>query len=111
MKKIALALMLVWFGASAHASEQQPLIAVYHFKDSSCGAWAKTASTPVNRQVYVAWFRGFVSGYNYGAPKNQVNTTLSDETVALYVDKFCRDNPLSDFPPAAFKLIDELKSK
>jgi hypothetical protein len=111
MKKIALTLLLVWFGASVYAAEEQPIIAVYQFNDGSCGAWAKTATVPVTRQVYVHWIRGFISGYNYGAPKNQVNTTLSDETVALYVDKFCRDNPLSQFPASAFKLVDELKSK
>jgi len=111
MKKIALALLFVFFGASANSSAQKPLIAIYHFHDNSCGAWAKTANAPINRQVYVAWIRGFVSGYNFGAPNDQVNNTLSDETVALYVDKFCRDNPLSQFPTAAFKLIDELKTK
>jgi hypothetical protein len=111
MKKIVLALLFVLFGSSAFASNQNPIIAVYHFKDGSCGAWAKTASTPSTRQVYVHWIRGFVSGYNFGAPNDQVTNMLSDETVALYVDKFCRENPLSLFTASAFKLVDELKTK
>jgi hypothetical protein len=111
MKKIALALMFVLFGACAHATEQKPIIGIYHFKDNSCGTWAKTADDPSTRQVYVHWFRGFGSGYNYGAPNDQVTNMPSYETIALYIDKFCRDNPLKPFTAAAFKLINELKAK
>src|SRR5215831_10846998 len=81
---------------------------VYAFADISCGAWVKSKEDQVTRQVYHYWFRGFVSGYNFGNPYNQVFMMPNDETLDLYVDKHCQEKPLDAFISAAFKLVEEL---
>jgi|SRR6266540_584396 len=85
-------------------------VAVHAFEDMSCGAWSKSGQEPYVRAQYLWWIRGFVSGYNFGDPTNQiaVGRMPSNETVALYVDKFCREKPLNLFVDAAFDLVKEL---
>jgi len=44
------------------------------------------------RLIYGVWFRGFVSGYNFGNSANQVALDKMPDpaSVSLYVDKYCR---------------------
>lgn len=80
------------------------------FQDSSCGQWAASSNEAMTRQVYVFWIRGFLSGHNY-ANQSQQTKSVTNETIALFVDKFCRDNPLMSFEGAAFRLSDELSGR
>ena len=84
-------------------------IAVFGFEDSSCGAWSTSSTT--GRQEYYWWFRGFVSGSNFGNPGAQVNLNrMPDEkTLYLFIDKYCREKPLNPFTGAAFNLVKELR--
>ncbi len=110
MKKLLLIILLIFHNVSFAKDDTVPM---FQFKDASCGSWFMTKDEPTMKQVYSFWFRGFVSGYNYGN-KNyyvQLNTLPNNETIFLYVDKYCRDNPLHDFTPSIFKLIDEIKVK
>jgi hypothetical protein len=86
-------------------------IALPSFNDTSCGAWAKSAGNNLERAQYTYWFRGFVSGYNFGRPDNQVGLGRmpDSDTLALYIDKYCRENPLRPFVSAAFYLVEELR--
>ena len=99
--------------ASTTALAQSGPIVVHSFEDTSCGAWVSSAQNSAVRAQYSSWFRGFVSGYNYGRPDSQVQLgRLPDpDTLALYVDKFCRENPLQPFFAAAFRLVDELRDR
>ena len=99
--------------ASITAFAQDRPVAIHSYEDTSCGAWVKSAHNSAVRAQYSSWFRGFVSGYNYGKPDNQVQLgRLPDpETLALYVDKFCRENPLQPFFVTAFRLVDELRDQ
>ena len=65
------------------------------------------------RAQYAYWFRGFVSGYNFGNPYNQVGLgRMPDlDTLALYIDKYCREKPLTPFTFAAFDLVRELRDR
>jgi hypothetical protein len=96
-------------------SGSQPSVQLYHFEDSSCGAWIKSSGegneARSTRQIYEFWFNGFVSGYNFGNPENQVRRMPTPETLFLYIDKFCRENPLSVFTAAAFRLVEETREK
>ena len=76
----------------------------------ACGTWAKSAQEPFTRAQYLWWIRGFVSGYNFGNPSNQIEIARmpNQETVALYVGKFCREKPLALFIGAAFELVKDL---
>ena len=84
----------------------------YTFDDGSCGAWVKSDGNIPVRLQYYSWFRGFVSGHNYANPKNQVALQhLSDETLQLYINKFCQENPLEPFTFAALHLVKEFPAK
>lgn len=104
-----IALVAGLFCCSANAADEP--IAVSGFADMSCGAWAATEHNAVSRAQYLAWFRGFITGVNYSTPQQQIGLDRlpSNETLSLYVDKYCRDNPLSGFPGAAFALAKDLR--
>jgi hypothetical protein len=88
-----------------------PDIATFAFDDVSCAAWSRSASDKITRIEYGIWFRGFVSGYNFGNPGNQVLLgKLPDPPgLAAYIDKFCQANPSVAFIAAAIPLVRELR--
>ena len=88
-------------------------VAIFDFKDRSCGAWARSQENQSTRQVYLYWLRGFVSGYNFGSETDFVplNAMPDLDTMSLYVDKYCRESPLSSFSGAGFQLVKELRVK
>lgn len=108
MKKAALAFAALLCSQACLA--QEPPIAIHSFQDTSCGAWNASASEPMARAQYLAWFRGFVSGFNFARPKHQVELDVmpNNETLSLFVDKYCREYPLNPFVSAAFPLVREL---
>ena len=105
----ASALCLVNF--STAVAQDAPDIAIFSFKDISCSAWIRSHDDEILRERYGTWFRGFVSGYNFGNPGNQVllDAMPNPAAVAAYVDKFCRDNPLLSFVAAAVPLVQEIR--
>ena len=88
-------------------------VPIFSFADTSCGAWTKSQQDGSMRQIYLYWFRGFVSGYNLGSETKQVpmNAMPDQDTLSLYVDKYCREHPLLPFIGAAFQLVKELSVK
>lgn len=82
---------------------------VIGFNDMSCGAWTSSAGKN-DRDVYLFWIRGFVSGFNYAHPRKEISfqDMPNQETLALYVDKYCREKPLSPFIGASVELTKEL---
>jgi len=111
MKRFVFLLCVSLLASAAHARADP--VTVQGFEDMSCGAWAASANSPSARAQYLAWFRGFVTGVNFADSKHQIGLAQmpSDDTVSLYVDKYCRENPLSIFPGAAFKLVKELRAR
>ncbi len=95
------------------ALAQGELISVLSYEDTSCGAWVKSAGDTAGRAQYHSWFRGFVSGYNFGNPENQVyfGRMPNEQTLYLFIDKYCRENPLNPFISAAFKLVEEIREQ
>jgi hypothetical protein len=93
------------------AIAQGKALVQFGYADTSCGTWVTSAGSEGRRAQYTSWFRGFVSGYNFGNPDNQVllGRMPDEQTLSLYVDKFCRENPLSPFVGAAYKLVEELR--
>jgi hypothetical protein len=96
----------------AHAQSQSDAnIVVFSFEDTSCGAWVRSQHQPQLRQIYLYWFRGFVSGSNFGSDTHQVPLEAMPDfaTLSLYIDKHCRENPLQPFVSAALSLVRELR--
>ena len=86
-------------------------IPIISFSDISCGAWVRSAANPADREIYLFWFRGFVSGHNYENLTHQIslNSMPDNETLTLFIDKHCKDNPLTPFVYAAFSLVRQLR--
>jgi len=80
-------------------------------EDASCSAWVKSADNKAIRAYYDFWVRGFVSGYNYGNPAQQVKDGALPPSDALhqYLDQYCRDNPSLSFTGGAIRLVEELR--
>ena len=96
---------------SAALAQEAPDIAIFSFEDISCAAWTRSHGDEMLRAQYGTWFRGFVSGYNFGNSANQVllGAMPDPAAVAAYVDKFCRENPLLSFVAAAVPLVQEIR--
>ena len=58
------------------AAQEAPDIAIFSFEDISCAAWTRSQGNELLRAHYGAWFRGFVSGYNFGNPANQATSRI-----------------------------------
>ncbi len=94
---------------SMAAAQDIPDIAIFSFEDISCAAWTRSRDDETVRTIYGTWFRGFVSGYNFGNSANQVPQDKMPDPPELfaYIDKYCRDNPLLSFVAAAGPLVQE----
>jgi hypothetical protein len=80
------------------------------FEDNSCVAWQASKDDMEQREAYVAWARGFLSGHNYANPKQQVSE-VSRWTVELYIERFCREKPKGQFTDAAYRMSDQYSGR
>jgi hypothetical protein len=113
MRRILRTLFPLFFIATSSALAQDKPVSILSYEDTSCGAWVKSADVNWARAQYFSWFRGFVSGYNFGNPDNQVHRERmpNEQTLYLFIDKYCRENPLNPFVSAAFNLVEELRER
>lgn len=75
----------------------------------SCGDYMANKESQVHRVIVGSYIRGFASGSNWKrTDRKVVGETLTDNMIALYVEKFCAEHPLSDTSSAAFALTKEL---
>jgi len=112
MKRASIGLsMLCCAGLSPAFAQEAPDVNVFSFADTSCAEWTRSKGNEPARAVYVAWFRGFVSGYNFGNSGNQVALDKMPDpaALALYIDKYCRENPALPFIGAAIPLVQEIR--
>jgi hypothetical protein len=111
--KFLILTLLFATGVSYGADDKRPPVSVFSYDDTSCGTWFKSANVEWARAQYLSWFRGFVSGYNVGNPGNQVQLERmpNADTLYLFIDKYCRENPLDPFVSAAFILVEQLSDR
>lgn len=82
------------------------------FGAPDCGQWVKDSTT--NRK---AWLMGYMSGLNVAhelsdsKPKDPLNKMRSAEQAFLWVDNYCRANPMRTVAFAGWELFQELKNK
>jgi hypothetical protein len=111
MKWINAVLVIIAVLLCSSTGAEEQTLTEFSFKEVSCGQWKKLADSVIGRAQYASWFRGFVSGYNFGNPGNQVRRMPDVDTLALYVDKYCKENPLEQFTSAAQGLVVELLAR
>jgi hypothetical protein len=82
------------------------------FGEPDCGEWVLK-----NNNNNKAWVMGFISGLNFGhdearlKPANPLKNLGSAEQLFLWVDNYCKNNPLGTVGNAAEALIFELKKR
>ncbi|MHB8149485.1 MAG: hypothetical protein ACYDIB_04930 [Desulfobulbia bacterium] len=110
MKKVALFIMVAVFLISTDtmAAPRKPIM-VYGFLGESCGKWS--AYTETQRAWYLLWLKGFFTGHNFGNQGHQIMSLPDDESMELYFDKYCRDNPLGNLISPTLRLTEELRDK
>lgn len=106
-KLLPLVLLLAVFASATAGAAPLKLLG---FDDMSCQVWLKSKDDAEQRKQYVAWVRGFLSGHNYANQSQQISV-VSSGTVELYVDRFCSEKPLGQFPDAALRMSDQYSGR
>lgn len=78
--------------------------------DMSCQAWSGSKSEPDERQKYIAWARGFLSGHNYANQRQQV-TDVSNGTIESYADRYCQEHAKASFADALSRMSDDFSGR
>lgn len=95
-----------------------PVFAATTFGMPDCGQWF--SGTQIQKQNSRAWVMGWLSGvnnsFNVDTAKGQIRPDFlkqirSADQIFLFVDNFCRANPLEDVSAAADQLMADLISK
>lgn len=74
---------------------------------TDCGTWIK-----INRPADRGWILGYLSGINTDKNNQDILRKLdSAEQTILFVDNYCRNNPLEKTSSAAWQLLIELAKK
>ena len=104
-------LVLMCCAAGPLLAQEPPDVNIFSFADTSCAEWQRSKDQEPLRTIYGVWFRGFVSGYNFGNSANQValDKMPDPDSMARYVDKYCQDNPRLPFIGAAILLVQEIR--
>jgi hypothetical protein len=110
---VILVAVLVWFAQPTNAqnTREDPRGSI---GEHTCGTWHQVrqaaphqADLLVGQQVLESWVRGYISGLNmHAAAKNIFGKTnpLTGEQIYLWLDKYCRENPLSGISAGTIKL-------
>lgn len=78
-----------------------------NFDRSTCNDWIKNSK--INEKN---WLLGFVQGLNAtGITDNKQNKIKSADQIYLWMDNYCKTNPLATVVEGANKLADELVKK
>jgi hypothetical protein len=77
----------------------------------SCGKWV-SESAPDKWQfvVNLSWVVGFLSGMAQESQKNVLSGT-DNNSISLWMDNYCRANPLKDVHDGSLVLFEELAKK
>ena len=78
--------------------------------DMSCTAWTNVRTDSEQQLPYIQWVRGFLSGHNYASQAKQVSV-VSNGTIAMYIDRYCRLKPMGTVAEAAMRMSDEYSGR
>ena len=93
-------------GRAAQVAEGQFM--AYGPTSQSCGAWTM-ASANDEKQLYLWWTLGFVSGVDF---QRSVHLSTTDSKgIEAWMDKYCAEHPLAPLVRASIDLVTELGAK
>jgi len=79
-----------------------------------CGNWVEKRASG-GHNMALAWVMGFMSSYNHfvdeSGKKNGVFGEIDYNSIALWMDNYCRSNPLKSVYSGSYTLIGEMKSR
>ncbi len=79
-----------------------------------CGMWVRDRATG-DYNMSLAWVMGFMSSYNHyvesTSKKNGVFGEIDYNSIALWMDNYCKNNPLESVYRGSVKLIEEMENK
>lgn len=80
----------------------------------SCGEWVEERKANTYHAT-LHWLQGFISAYNEyvyrGKNPNGVFGNADHKAIAVWMDNYCKANPLNSPHDGAVVLIDELKAR
>ena len=79
---------------------------------ADCGEWVKSQTTGTQKQSDRAWLLGFLSGLNQDDfYENALSKVSSAAQIYLWMDNYCKNNPLERVSRGAHNLLYELMKK
>lgn len=109
-----LSLCLIFLTSCNYAAAADYAYTTWGAGRGSCGTWTNPANPGMNVQNR-AWVLGFVSAFNrYGmtpSPNADIATGTDARGLLAWVDRYCREHPISSIAVAAEQLIDALSSR
>ena len=79
-----------------------------------CGKWISERATG-GHNMALAWVMGFMSSYNHyvrsSSKRNGVFGEIDHNSIALWMDNYCKSNPLESVYSGSDKLIEEMNEK
>jgi len=104
MKKIAL---LITLSSVCCFAQAQKIFGVV-----DCGQWVNDR-VPAEKEFNKGWLLGYLSGLNLGNPgsKDQLLKVNSADQIFLWMDNYCRANPLQKVRLGADALFEELERR
>jgi anthranilate/para-aminobenzoate synthase component II len=90
----------------------QTLAAAIGYGVVDCGKWVNGQSKTPPNYNHRAWLAGFISGLNQDKwYEDALSKTSSADQIFLWMDNYCKKNPLKEVNNGAYELMQELKSK
>lgn len=91
---------------SEYIAKAEGYSAVIGAGTNSCGKWVEAKNDPAQRYQYTQWLYGFISGHNWYI-KQYESLPPDKESAVLWVDNYCKNNPLHAIIYAATALVQE----
>jgi len=109
---ILAALLVVYAAGAADENGQYATLAATN--ESSCGTYISARDEAHHGQfarqnMYKSWLMGFITGYDFGAPDTyDITPSMDLDAMMLWVENYCRRNPLASFAEGAGALVTQL---
>jgi hypothetical protein len=91
-------------------------IAAYGEATASCGSFVESKQNENQRYIYLAWLNGYLTAVNkyHGDVKSynglrDIKAGRDRQALLLWLENYCRENPLDNFARAVFMLQHELQ--